>query len=374
MGFYPNLQNMDLGSALVTGWQMAEAKREREASKATLARELAKDRDERVETALTKWRSLAPMVDKDEWERYRSYGENLDPQLASLLPSDVSDMPEPRFHLLREQIAKGKDFSFDDEKASYDQQTIYGPGGKTQRVSIKKGETYTPPGGWSLEKPGEVDYETVTLHGPKEQTRLVSVPEGEDFTPPEGWSLAKREKESVSKDAATLRKEFTRGAKTFVDVRDAYSRIQASAEEPSAAGDLAMIFNYMKMLDPESVVREGEFATAANAGGVPDQVKASYNKILSGKRLSERQRADFTNRADKLYERQLQAHDKLVHEYSRLADAYGIEPANVIVDYVLQQAGGLPEEIASQIPEGEAVTLSNGQKWGRINGELRRLQ
>jgi len=39
------------------------------------------------------------------------------------------------------------------------------------------------------------------------------------------------------------------------------------------------------MLDPGSVVRESEFATAQNAAGVPDQVRNMYNKVLSGTRL-----------------------------------------------------------------------------------------
>jgi len=39
-------------------------------------------------------------------------------------------------------------------KPTYDHQTIYGPKGQTKRVAIKKGDTYIPPDGWSLTKPG----------------------------------------------------------------------------------------------------------------------------------------------------------------------------------------------------------------------------
>jgi hypothetical protein len=65
-----------------------------------------------------------------------------------------------------------------------------------------------------------------------------------------------------------LRDDFLKGSKVFVDTKDAYTRIQDSASDPSAAGDLALIFNYMKMLDPGSTVREGEFATAQDSAGV----------------------------------------------------------------------------------------------------------
>jgi len=40
------------------------------------------------------------------------------------------------------------------EKATYDHVTLYGPKGQTKRISIRKGDQYTPPDGWSLSKPG----------------------------------------------------------------------------------------------------------------------------------------------------------------------------------------------------------------------------
>jgi hypothetical protein len=64
----------------------------------------------------------------------------------------------------------------------------------------------------------------------------------------------------------------------------------------------------MKILDPGSTVREGEFANAQNSGGVDDRVIALYNSLFAGTRLSQVQRDDFINRASRLYseaERQL---------------------------------------------------------------------
>lgn len=78
-------------------------------------------------------------------------------------------------------------------------------------------------------------------------------------------------------------------------------RIRQSATEPSAAGDMAMIYNYMKLLDPNSVVREAEYATAENARGVPSTIRNLWNKILNGERLADDQRADFLNRAERLF-------------------------------------------------------------------------
>lgn len=66
----------------------------------------------------------------------------------------------------------------------------------------------------------------------------------------------------------------------------------------TAAADIGMIFMFMKALDPTSVVREGEQATAQNATGVPDRVRNVYNNILSGNRLNATQRAEFYEAAE----------------------------------------------------------------------------
>jgi len=136
-----------------------------------------------------------------------------------------------------------------------------------------------------------------------------------------------------------IRAEFIKGADEFVKVRDAYGRVQASAKDPSAAGDLALIFSYMKILDPGSVVREQEFANAQNAAGVPDQVRNMYNKVLSGERLAPNQRADFTGRAGKLYKQQLQSFRGTEKLYQGISKGYGFDSARTVPDLSLGVTG-----------------------------------
>jgi len=127
-----------------------------------------------------------------------------------------------------------------------------------------------------------------------------------------------------------IRKEFTSATNTFVMVDEAYGRIAASAENPSAAGDLSMIFNYMKMLDPGSVVRESEFATARGAASVPERFKATYSKVLSGEMLSPATRQDFVSRADSLYSQALAGYDTVSSEFTRMATESNISPSLVV--------------------------------------------
>lgn len=129
-----------------------------------------------------------------------------------------------------------------------------------------------------------------------------------------------------------LSDDFMKASKIFIDTKDAYTRIAVSAQDSSAAGDLSMIFNYMKMLDPGSTVREGEFATAQNSAGVGDRVRAWYNRVMTGERLSETQRLDFLDRAERLYQGMLKNHESIEKQFRERAKRSNVNPDNVIID------------------------------------------
>lgn len=130
-----------------------------------------------------------------------------------------------------------------------------------------------------------------------------------------------------------LRKEFSQLAKPYFEVRDAYNRINSSAKNSSAAGDLALVFNYMKILDPGSTVREGEFANAQNAAGVPDRVRNLFNNLLTGERLADTQRNDFVDTAGRLAKAQENQYSKIQNQYKSIAKRSGLNVDNVILDY-----------------------------------------
>lgn len=129
-----------------------------------------------------------------------------------------------------------------------------------------------------------------------------------------------------------LRSDFLNQNKDYFQVADSFNRIKASAKDPSAAGDLALVFNYMKMLDPGSTVREGEFATAQNSGSIPSIILARYNKVISGERLAPEQRTDFVNRAGSLYQAQREGFDKKKEQFTSIANRQGLDPSNIAID------------------------------------------
>lgn len=125
-----------------------------------------------------------------------------------------------------------------------------------------------------------------------------------------------------------LRKEFEASAKPYHEVRRGYNRIMASKDD--AAGDISLIFGFMKMLDPGSVVREGEFATAQNSGGIPDQVRNLYNRAMSGERLNIDQRNMFKAQAGSLYERAKSEYTAREKQMRSIASQFSLSPDRII--------------------------------------------
>jgi hypothetical protein len=160
-----------------------------------------------------------------------------------------------------------------------------------------------------------------------------------------------------------LRDEFTSGSKIYIEVRNAMGRILSASEDPvTGAGDLALIFNYMKVLDPQSVVRESEFATAETSGakleesGVPSFIIRVREKILKGGRLTPRQRNEFVSRARKLYARQEKRHKQFIGQYERLTKNYKLNRENIIIDYVIP-----PKELAREEGNSEQTEATEEQ-------------
>lgn len=132
-----------------------------------------------------------------------------------------------------------------------------------------------------------------------------------------------------------LRNEFINQSKDFVTMRDAFAKIDAAGQNPSPAGDISLIYSFMKLNDPGSTVREGEFATAQNAGSVPDRVRTMYNKAITGERLDPKVRTDFIGRSKSLFDTADRQHSKRTQQYTDLATRSGGDPRQVIVDLQL---------------------------------------
>lgn len=132
--------------------------------------------------------------------------------------------------------------------------------------------------------------------------------------------------------AKQFQDDYARDSKTYITVRNAYQQVAGAAQNPDAAGDLSLIFGYMKMLDPNSVVRETEFANAQNAAGVPDQIRNLYNRAVSGQRLNPDQRQQFVGQAQRLMKAAYDNQQRVRKTYGDRSSKFGIDPSMVLDD------------------------------------------
>jgi hypothetical protein len=193
-----------------------------------------------------------------------------------------------------------------------------------ERTKLGQGEVLVDTSGQIVArgevKPDKVDLgNAVAFVDPKTLQVIKTMPKGADG------------EKSFSQEN-TLRSQYLTQTQSYTGIAQAYNKVAAAAKDPSAAGDLSLIFGYMKILDPASVVREGEFATAQNAAGIPTQVGNLYNKVLSGERLSETQRADFINQARNLVKSQKGQLDTFNQTYTDIATNYKLDPNKIIID------------------------------------------
>lgn len=165
-----------------------------------------------------------------------------------------------------------------------------------------------------------------------------------------------------------LRDGFTNASKTFTVIRDQYGILQGAAKNPSAAGDLALIFAYMKLVDPGSSVREGEFSNAQNSAGVPDRVRNMYNNALNGQRFAPETRADFVKSATQMFQTQQKTFEGTKAMYDDLAKSYQLDPKKVteiVVGHEADQGGSAPAAApmtATNKKTGEKIVSHDGGK------------
>lgn len=151
-------------------------------------------------------------------------------------------------------------------------------------------------------------------------------------------------------EVRSFRNDVIRNSSEFITAQEGFDRVRVGATSGTAAGDLALIFGFMKILDPQSVVREGEFALAETAAGVPAQIRALYNRLLTGERLTPEQRADFLSQAQAQFQVRVKQHQRLVEDARGFAERNNLPLADVVPEFVMPQAF---EPIELEVPESE---------------------
>jgi hypothetical protein len=136
-----------------------------------------------------------------------------------------------------------------------------------------------------------------------------------------------------------LNTQYWDRTKDYRAVLSSYEKVVGTSE--TAAGDQALIYNFMKMLDPNSAVLPGEYATAQNAGSVPARFRAAYNKAVDGTILDAETRSDYRSQAKRILRTAQKSEQEVRKGITGMAERMGLNVANIFYNISPEY---LPEE------------------------------
>ena len=175
--------------------------------------------------------------------------------------------------------------------------------------------------------------------------------------------------QALNKPTGELRKEFLAqpSVKDFNKVNAAYNKIVTSfeaikklPEEKKAAADMAVIFSYMKILDPGSTVRESEYATAQNTTGAAGKVMNWWNNVKAGQILNDEQRQAFQKVARDIAQAQFDDLATYLDFYKGIAEQKGINTSRVIPQEFLEIREKGLSGISGSTGGGDSSTTTPG--------------
>ena len=152
----------------------------------------------------------------------------------------------------------------------------------------------------------------------------------------------------------------------FVDRQTSYKTMEELAAAGEGASDVALLISLFKVYDPTSTVTGGESATLQNAAGVPEGVRAEYNKLISGGALSQKMREDIVRAARAKMDQEITTFGSTLARYNKLSNQYGVNAERVIQDVrdpellkQLEQRKKV-EDISKKITVQQIMSLSQG--------------
>ena len=238
----------------------------------------------------------------------------------------VTDIP--KLKALENVVSVLEDRS--DKSGGQFKRTVYKPDGSSKETysledfnkSLLPVSDDNPLGGFSDVKPVKTSDSSETPQWVTVTETVASVEEGGEptivkttklLTPTEINGLGTDTNKTVTKMEALfsykdIRDAYTKDQdfKDFKALQTNFDKVNTSYEQaynldsPKVA-DLSMIFAYMKMLDPRSVVREGEQQQARGTGGMFDYLANTYNSLRGEGSLTDLQRKSFRDAAFAYY-------------------------------------------------------------------------
>jgi hypothetical protein len=134
--------------------------------------------------------------------------------------------------------------------------------------------------------------------------------------------------------ATRLRTELTQRLDKVASSSGFAQNVLAMLADPTIATDptkqVALVTTFGKMLDPDSVVRESEYAMIEGARGAFQSVLMAPERLTSGARLTPQQLKSMGEVARNLYSNTQQRRSDMLNYYGGIAQRTGVAPEDVL--------------------------------------------
>lgn len=154
-----------------------------------------------------------------------------------------------------------------------------------------------------------------------------------------------------------LRTEYQTRTKGYQGSELEFQRMKSSAQAKNGPGDIALITGFMKMLDPGSVVRETEFATARDTGGLFETLKGLASKLQTGAifSLDSKQRDQFVTLAGQYLNAARKKAELERKDLGIVVKNYKLNPENVFGATEIPAPEAAPEAAPAAPPRGRDI-------------------
>ncbi|HCT3336465.1 TPA: phage DNA ejection protein [Escherichia coli] len=147
-------------------------------------------------------------------------------------------------------------------------------------------------------------------------------------------------------------------SKNYSAMRSASDNLQALGKRNTPAAQLGMIFNYMKSLDPQSVVREGEQVQVKRTDGIFGTLGNYVSQLSNGKMLNNEQVQDLINTSKLMANTEGEKFNQQMDDY---LSTYGDSLPNGLTKQLQSRKAKLYEDIQQPAQQQTQQATSGGQ-------------
>lgn len=180
--------------------------------------------------------------------------------------------------------------------------------------------------------------------------------------------LTQKQQESGKIDpklVQSINKDIDGFSKNYNAMYSASKSLESLGKRNTPAAQLGMIFNYMKSLDPQSVVREGEQVQVKRTDGIFGTMGNYVTQLSNGKMLNDDQVSDLINTSKVMTNTEGEKFNQQVDDYfstygdslpDPLKNRFGSRKAKLFDD--IQAPIGQKEQASSQLSQDDEALLN----------------